>query len=68
MGPWTTQSSARLYVGGGGCRRPPARAPNSIERFELAASPAPLGQGNEISVISDGLLDAIYDAYREANG
>ncbi len=44
------------------------RAPNSIGRFEQAARPAPLGQGNEISVINDDLLDAIYDAYQEANG
>lgn len=44
------------------------RAPDSIGRFEQAASPAPLGQGNEISDINDDLLEAIYLAYQEANG
>src|SRR5699024_6942725 len=44
------------------------RAPDSIERFELASSPAPLGQGNEIVESTDSLVEAIYQAYLEARG
>jgi hypothetical protein len=44
------------------------RAPNSIVRFEQAAAPAPLGQGNEVSTITDELVAAVYHAYLEANG
>jgi hypothetical protein len=44
------------------------RAPNSIARFEQAAAPAHLGQGNEVSTITDELIDAVYGAYTEANG
>jgi hypothetical protein len=44
------------------------RAPNSISRVEQAAAPAPLGQGNEISAITDELVEAIYRAYVEAAG
>jgi len=44
------------------------RAPNSIARFEQAAAPAHLGQGNEVSTITDELIDAVYGAYLEADG
>jgi hypothetical protein len=44
------------------------RAPNSIVGFEQAAAPARLGQGNEVSTITDELIDAVYHAYLEANG
>ncbi len=44
-----------------------SQAPNSIERIEGLIG-ARIGQGNWIATISDALLDALTDAYREANG
>lgn len=44
------------------------RAPDSISTFEAAAAPVPLGQGREISTITDELIEAIHQAYREAAG
>jgi alkylated DNA nucleotide flippase Atl1 len=42
------------------------RSPNSIPRVEEHLAPAPLGQGNGVRDISDDLLAALTDAYREA--
>lgn len=42
------------------------RAPNSIAAVEAAAAPVKVGQGNVIHDVSDELLDALTDAYREA--
>ena len=44
-----------------------SQAPNSIERIEALIGTR-LGQGNYAAAISDELLDALTDAYREANG
>jgi hypothetical protein len=44
------------------------RAPNSISRVESLISPLQIRQGNWTGEIPDGLLDALTDAYREANG
>ncbi len=44
------------------------RAPNSISAVESHISPKQIGQGNWIGDISVALLDALTDAYREANG
>ena len=41
------------------------RAPNSLEAVEAAAS-APVGQGNVFYEVTDGLLEALTAAYREA--
>jgi hypothetical protein len=41
-------------------------APSSIPRVEALISPTGIGQGNQIYNISDELLDALTDAYREA--
>ena len=43
------------------------RAPNSVEPIESIIAPVPLGQGNSVREISRELLDALNDAYREAN-
>ena len=42
------------------------RAPASIPRVEHAIAPTPLGQGNVVSEVSDDVLNALSDAYREA--
>ena len=44
------------------------KAPNSIPRIEALISPIQIRQGNWTGEIPDGLLDALTDAYREANG
>ena len=44
------------------------KAPNSISRVESLISPLQIRQGNWTGEIPDGLLDALTDAYREANG
>ena len=44
------------------------RAPNSISVVERLIAPNKIGQGNTVRVFTDGLLDALTDAYREANG
>ncbi len=44
------------------------RAPNSISRVESLISPLQIRQGNWTGEFPDGLLDALTDAYREANG
>jgi hypothetical protein len=43
------------------------RAPNSIERIEALIAPTPLGNGKTVYNVSDELLEALYDAYIEAN-
>lgn len=42
------------------------RAPLSLSRLELLAAPAKIGQGTTTRQISDELLSALHDAYREA--
>jgi alkylated DNA nucleotide flippase Atl1 len=42
------------------------RAPSSLARVEAAIAPSTLGQGNAVREVSDELLDALSDAYREA--
>ena len=42
------------------------RAPNSIAAVEAAAAPVPVGQGNVTHEVTDELLDALTEAYREA--
>jgi hypothetical protein len=42
------------------------RAPASIPKVEALIAPVRLGQGNTVRVISDDLLTALTDAYREA--
>ena len=42
-------------------------APNSIKDIEAAIEPIPLGSGNHAYDISDELLEALKEAYREAN-
>lgn len=42
------------------------RAPQSLARVESVAAPARVGQGTNTRVVSDELLDALTDAYREA--
>ena len=44
------------------------RAPNSIAAVEHLIAPNVIGQGNVVRVFSTELLDALTDAYREANG
>lgn len=44
------------------------RAPGSIAHVEQALAPKMLGQGNSTADISQGLLNALADAYREAKG
>ena len=44
------------------------KAPNSISQVENLISPLQIRQGNWTGDIPDGLLDALTDAYREANG
>jgi len=44
------------------------RAPSTLARIEDVIAPATVGQGNTIAEISPDLLDALTDAYREANG
>ncbi len=44
-----------------------SQAPNSIERIERLTGTR-MGQGNWISNVTDELLEALTDAYREANG
>jgi hypothetical protein len=41
-------------------------APDSIGRIEKLIAPTPLGRGNAVKAISDELLAALTDAYREA--
>lgn len=43
------------------------RAPRSIERVESLIAPIPLGNGKTVYEVSDELLEALYDAYIEAN-
>jgi hypothetical protein len=43
------------------------RAPRSIERVEALIAPTPLGNGKTVYNVSDELLEALYDAYIEAN-
>jgi hypothetical protein len=42
------------------------RAPASIPRVEALIAPVRLGQGNTVRLVSDDLLSALTDAYREA--
>lgn len=42
------------------------RAPESLGKVEQLLTPVPLGQGNVVRDISDSLLEALLDAYREA--
>ena len=42
------------------------RAPNSIATVEAVLSPQPLANGNSLREVSDRLLTALTDAYREA--
>ena len=42
------------------------RAPESVARVEQLLAPIPLGQGNGVRDISDDLLQALTEAYREA--
>lgn len=42
------------------------RAPSSLSRLELLAEPAKVGQGTTTRKVSDELLSALGDAYREA--
>lgn len=42
------------------------RAPASIPTVQALIAPAHLGQGNTVRVVSDDLLAALTDAYREA--
>jgi hypothetical protein len=44
------------------------RAPNSIEPVEQLIAPAKIGNGNSIHNVSEELLTALADAYREASG
>jgi hypothetical protein len=44
------------------------RAPNSLPAVEAAAAPAKVGQGKVTYDVSDDLLDALTEAYREAMG
>ncbi len=41
-------------------------APGSIDRVEAAAHPTPVGQGTSTTRVSEELLDALTEAYREA--
>lgn len=43
-------------------------APRAMERVEMLLTPQKLGQGNIVRNVSDDVLDAIADAYREATG
>ena len=43
------------------------RAPRSIERVESLIAPIALGNGKTVYNVSDELLEALYDAYIEAN-
>jgi hypothetical protein len=42
------------------------RAPNSLPAVEMAAAPAKVGQGTAVHEVTDELLDALTEAYREA--
>lgn len=42
------------------------RAPKSLPRIEALVAPAQVGQGTAVREISDELVDALTDAYREA--
>ena len=44
------------------------RAPNSIEAVEQLIAPATIGKGTSVRLISDNLLGALADAYKEAAG
>jgi hypothetical protein len=44
------------------------RSPNALTRVEALVAPDALGQGTTVRNITDSLLDAVADAYREAAG
>ena len=62
---FNTRVSSYLRIGGEALG---AHAPQSLERIKKIVHPRIIGVGNTVQEPSDELLDALTDAYREANG